>query len=402
MADIQGEGSFDDERTSGGAVSRPVPDMGVHDDDPGERTDILPVMDLSGISSASGNIDASSADEDPVPADVDAHDAASGARTPDEEGHGAPDHDDVSGDAAVESSARPSSPLDVPDFESLVAPVRLPRRRPPLPAVLGVVVAVIAVVALVATLAIVRPFGSVRASDYSEATKLTVTMQKQYEKTSSAIDDALGFLYSQDAAYDKTKAAKLKAQAKRMRASAASFADLKANKDETVSAAYDAYLRQATRFADLSSDLADSAESLSGMAQVCNDTPSGTMYDSDFTAQYEQYITSCRTSTASMAKAKAKVVSDFAGTLNQTLDQMTDVVNQMKAIGNASDFDSNSDQIRQLQSLSSQLVDMDASSGAINDFQDKLRQTRENSNPTTALQKLNDALQQGYDEQSSK
>lgn len=303
-------------------------------------------------------------------------------------------------DAGNASDAASRNPLEAPDFDTLVAPVELPRHRPPAVAVIGAAIAVVVVIALIVTLVVVRPFGSVRASDYSEGTKRTVAMQRQYEKTSAAIDDALGFLYTQGVGYDAAKADALKTQAAKLRESAASFADLRANKDTAVAAAYASYVRQADRFADMSANLADSAEALSMMNDVCGNTPSGTVYDSDFTAQYEQYIASCRTSTESLAKAKAKVVSEFSGTLTQSLDQMAAVVDQIKALGDISAISSGSDQAQQLQELSAQLVDLDASSGAINDFQDKLRQSRENANPSTLLQKLNAVLKQGYEERS--
>lgn len=303
-------------------------------------------------------------------------------------------------DDAVVSEETPRNPLDVPDFNALMAPVDIPRRRPSIVVVAGAVVAALVVIALVVTLVVIRPFGSVRAADYVAGTKQTVAMQRQYDKTSSAIDDALGFLYSQDTAYDAQKVSVLKVQATKLRESAASFVDLKANRDANVSAAYDSYARQADRFAELSTNLAASAEALSTMNDACGDTPSGTVYDSDFTAQYEQYIASCRTATEPLAKAKAKVVSEFSSTLTQSLDQMTAVIDQIKALGAPSSISSGSDRAQQLQTLASQLVDLDASSGAINDFQDKLRQSRENANPSTLLQKLNTALKEGYAEQS--
>lgn len=363
----------------------------------GEETTVIPPLDMTAASSepAVASVAGNLSDVADAAADADTHD------TTDDDARDAASSD--TGARSVDAASRPDDardPFEAPDFDTLVAPVELPRRRPPALAVAGIVVAVVAVIALVAVLVVVRPFGSVRASDYSAGTQKTVAMQQQYEKTSAAIDDALGFLYSQDTAYDAQKVSKLKVQATKLRESAASFADLRANKDADVSAAYESYVRQADRFAELSANLADSAEALSTMNDACGNTPSGTVYDSDFATQYEQYIASCRTSAEPLAKAKAKVVSEFSGTLTQSLDQMASVIEQIKALGDPSAIKSGSGQAQQLQSLSSQLVDLDASSGAINDFQDKLRQSRENANPSTLLQKLNATLKQGYEAQS--
>lgn len=293
-------------------------------------------------------------------------------------------------------------PIESPAFDELIAPVELPRRRPPLRMVVATVIAVVAVVALIAAIAVIRPFGTVRASDYSEGAKRTVALQKRYEATSAAIDDALGFLYSQDTAYDAAKVSALKVQATKLRDSADDFGNLKVTRNDDVAAAYASYQRQAIRFAELSTNLAESAQALSAMNDACGSTPSGTVYDDDFTAQYEQYIASCRTSTDALGKAKAKVVSEFSVTLTQSLDQMTDIVNQIKTIGSPNALDSDSEQMTQLQNLSAQLVDLDTSAGAINEFQDKLRQSRENADPSTLLKKLNAVLQEGYDAQSNK
>lgn len=385
---IEGEAMTDDKQGEG-----PIADELEH----GEETTVIPPLDAfdaSVTSDAESSIGTSDTDTS-----VSTPDDLSGV-TSDDAPVAMSDTADAVDDDAVVSEETPRNPLDVPDFNALMAPVDIPRRRPSIVVVAGAVVAALVVIALVVTLVVIRPFGSVRAADYVAGTKQTVAMQRQYDKTSSAIDDALGFLYSQDTAYDAQKVSVLKVQATKLRESAASFVDLKANRDANVSAAYDSYARQADRFAELSTNLAASAEALSTMNDACGDTPSGTVYDSDFTAQYEQYIASCRTATEPLAKAKAKVVSEFSSTLTQSLDQMTAVIDQIKALGAPSSISSGSDRAQQLQTLASQLVDLDASSGAINDFQDKLRQSRENANPSTLLQKLNTALKEGYAEQS--
>ncbi|MBT1180484.1 hypothetical protein JS531_00520 [Bifidobacterium sp. CP2] len=296
--------------------------------------------------------------------------------------------------------AGPGSRLYVPDFDELVAPVDLPRRRPPLPWVVGAVIAVIVVVAVVAGVIVVRPFSAVRAADYSAGTSQTSALQKKYVAASTAVDDALSFLYAQDGSYDADKAVALKQKAVALRKAVKAFGSERAMRDQNVADAYDAYSRQALHFVDLATNLADSAKPLSDALSVCNATPSATIYDDDFTSQYEQYISACGESVKTLNKAPAKVVTDLADTMASNLSSMTDIINQMKGIGNASSLSSGSSQLQQLQDLSSQLVDLDLSSGALTDFSDKLRQARDNADPTALLKKLNTVLKQGYEEKS--
>lgn len=301
---------------------------------------------------------------------------------------------------AIPASQDPDSPLYTPDFTDIMAPVKLPNRRPPLRYVVAGVVGAVLVVALVATLVVTRPFSSVAAADYSEASKSAAALQTEYESVSASVDDALGFLYSQDAAYDAAKSEVLKESAAKFGRSVDAFSSLKANRDKDVSGAYDTYTRQAKHFTDLADDLAGSAEALSAMVSACGNAPSGTMYDADFYEQYEAYVSSCRAAVEPLAQAPASVVEEFSGTLSSRLDQMADVVAQMRSVGSVSDFASSSDEALRLQDLSAQLVDLDASYGAINEFQDTLQQARANADPTSALTALADVLRQGYDAKS--
>lgn len=288
------------------------------------------------------------------------------------------------------------SPLETPDFDDLIRPVRLKRKRPPLGAVIGTIAGIVVVIAVVVALVVLKPFSAVHHSDYASAAQQTSTMAKQYANTSAAIDDALRFLYAQDASYDETKAATLKTQAAKFGKSIDAFADMRAVKDTEVSAAYDSYATQAKHFVKLSENLADSAEPLSDMVKACGATPSGTMYDADFYTKYEQYIATCRTAATALDDAKAQIVSEFSATLVQDLDKMTAIIDQMKAIGSPSQYSASSEKGKQLQDLSTQLVDLDTSYGAVNAFQEQLQQARENADPTQLLTKLDDVIQLKY------
>lgn len=289
------------------------------------------------------------------------------------------------------------SPLESPSFDDLVRPVALKRRRPPVSTVVAAAVAAVLVVVMIVVLVVVRPFAAVRSSDYTLAAQRTATMAKQYRNTSAAIDEALKFLYTQGSSYDEAKVKALRTQAAKFHKSVDAFGDLRVVKDEKVSAAYDTYATQAKHFATLSTNLADSVKPLSAMVQACGQAPSGTMYDTDFTSKYEQYISTCRTAAVALDDAKAQVVSEFAASLVQNLDQMSSIITQMNEIGSPSQYSTSSEQGKLLQDLSSQLVDLDTSYGAINTFQEQLRQTRENADPTALLNKLDTAIQQGYE-----
>lgn len=308
--------------------------------------------------------------------------------------------DDERDDGAVDivplDDAGMHSPLDIPAFEDLVRPVKLKRRRPSPATVIAALVTVMAVVAVIAGVVVLKPFSAVRSSDYSAAAQQASTMARQYRNTSTSIDEALKFLYSQDASYDASKVKALKTQAAKLGRSVDAFADLRAMNDADIAAAYSAYATQARHFVRLSENLADSAEPLSTMVSECGKTPSATMYDDDFTAKYEQYISTCKTAAGALDNVKAQVVSEFSATLIKTLDQMDGIIGQMQQIGSPSLYSSTSENGKLLQELSTQLVDLDTSYGAVNTFQEQLRQTRENADPTALLNKLDAAIQQGY------
>lgn len=288
------------------------------------------------------------------------------------------------------------SPLESPDFADLIRPVPIKHRHASVATVVGALVAVVVVIAMVVALVVLKPFSAVHASDYSAAAQQTATMAKQYQTTSAAIDEALKFLYSQDASYDVSKVKALKTQASKFGKSVDAFGDLRVVKDANVSAAYDTYATQARHFVRLSENLADSAKPLATMVTACGKTPSGTMYDTDFTDKYEQYIAACKAAVAPLDDAKAQVVSEFSSSLTQTLDQMSGIIAQMKEIGSPSLYSASSEKGQLLQNLSSQLVDLDTSYGAVNAFQESLRQSRANADPTTLLDKLDTTIQQGY------
>lgn len=290
--------------------------------------------------------------------------------------------------------ARP--PLESPSFDDLVRPVALKRRRPPVATMVASAVAAVLVVVMIVVLVVVKPFSAVRSSDYSLAAEKAATLAKQYESTSEAIDKALAFLYTQGSTYDASAVKALKAKASTFGGSVDAFGDLRAVKDENVSDAYDAYATQARHFVKLSENLADSVKLLSSMVEACGQAPSGTMYDTDFTTKYEQYIATCRVAAVSLDDAKAQVVSEFAASLVADLDQMSGIITQMGQIGSPSQYSTSSDQGKLLQDLSSQLVDLDTSYGAVNTFQEQLRQVRDNADPTAQLNKLDTAIQQGY------
>lgn len=294
--------------------------------------------------------------------------------------------------------------LYVPRFDDLVAPVKLPRRRPPLSAVLGGTVACIVAIALVVVIAMVKPFSSLRAADYASGASQASDLQTRYNAVSESLDQSLIFLVSQSSQYDSTAVSDVEKHTDELRKSIDSFAQLRVtNKDEEVNAAYSLYERQAESFIELANNLAQSAKALSETKTACDATPSGTVFDANYTSEYEQYVSSCRASVDNLAKAPAKVVTEFAATLSSTLDQTNDVLNQLKDIGSPVGISTGSTKGQQLTQLSSQLVDLDISSGMFSEFySDKLQQTLDNASPAKPFDRLKTALEQGYASVSKK
>ncbi len=293
--------------------------------------------------------------------------------------------------------------LCVPRFEDLVAPVALPRKRPPLPAVLGGVVACVVAIVLVATIAVVRPFTSLRASDYASGASRVEVLQDRYEAVSSSLDQALAFLLSQSSQYDSAAVANVSKYTGELRKSIDSFGRLKvANKDEQVNAAYTLYERQAEQFIDFANNLAKSTKVLSQVKDACDDTVSGTAFDEDYASEYEQYVAVCRTSVSSLTDAPSKVVTEFATTLSNALDQTSDVLNQLNDIGSPVGISTGSATGQQLAQLSSQLVDLDIPSMFSEFYANKLQQTRDSASPAKLLERMQTALEQGYESASKK
>lgn len=293
--------------------------------------------------------------------------------------------------------------LYVPRFEDLVAPVTLPRKRPPLPAVLAGVVACIVAVALVVAIAVVRPFTSLRASDYTSGVSRAKDLQARYEAVSSSLDQSLAFLLSQSSQYDSTAVSNVSTYASELRKSIDSFARLKvANRDEEVNAAYTLYERQAEQFIEFANNLAKSAKVLSEVKDACDDTVSGTTFDEDYASEYEQYVAVCRASVDNLSEAPAKVVTEFATTLSDALDQTSDVLNQLNDIGSPLGISTGSATGQQLTQLSSQLVDLDIPSMFSEFYADKLQQTRDSASPAKLLERVQTALEQGYESTSKK
>lgn len=293
--------------------------------------------------------------------------------------------------------------LYVPQFEDLVAPVKLPRRRPPLLAVLGGVVACIAAIALVVAIAVVRPFTSLRASDYSSGISRANDLQARYEAVASSLDQSLAFLLSQSSQYDSTAVSNVSTHASELRKSIDSFARLKvANRDEEVNAAYTLYERQAEQFIEFANNLVKSTKVLSEVKDACDDTVSGTAFDEDYASEYEQYVAVCRASVDSLTEAPAKVVTEFATTLSDALNQTSDVLNQLNDIGSPLGISTGSATGQQLTQLSSQLVDLDIPSMFSEFYADKLQQTRDSASPAKLLERVQTALEQGYESTSKK
>lgn len=290
-----------------------------------------------------------------------------------------------------------------PRFEDVMAPVALPRKRPPLPAVLGGIAAIVVVVALVITIVVVKPFSLLRGTDYRSGISQVAQLQNDYNAIAESLDRSLIFLASQSSAYDASAVAEVKQDTAKLRKSLESSARLRVvNKDEDVNAAYGLYERQATRFLDVANNLASSAKALSEAKTTCEATPSGTVFDADYASEYEQYIPSCRDKINQLAKAPAKVVAEFATTLSDSLDKTSDIIGQLQSIGSSVGISTGSATGQQLTQLSSQLVDLDISAGMFSDFHDRLRQTRDNASPAKPLARLKTALEQGYRSKSGK
>ena len=288
-------------------------------------------------------------------------------------------------------------PLCPPQFERIVAPRPLPKRAWDW-RIFAVIGAALVVLALAVALVVVRPFSSVRASYYAQAGQKTVSMSEAFAKTSAAFTSAYSFIYSTPIDSTAVDTSEFTAAVKEFDQQVDEFADERAMRDEEVKASYDSYQLQAKQYVKLMNALAESASGLAQAASVCVQTPTVGEGDSDYYDLYEQYVADCRSNLEPLAQSQASVIQTYANNGVATLNQMTDVINQMKAIGSFSA--ATTAQYQQLSSLADQLVDLDAGYGALSTFQSDLQQAEEASNPTQTLQELNTLLTTKYQEKS--
>lgn len=289
-----------------------------------------------------------------------------------------------------------ADPLNPASFDRLVAPRPLPK-KPWNGQILAVLTAIVVIVVLV-VLMVVRPFSSVRASHYAQASQQTTTMSESYMESSAAFTDAYSFLYSNEIDPSAVDATNLTTTVATFDEQVDDFADLRAMNDQEVASSYSNFQRQAKQYVKLMNALADSAGTLAQSSAVCVATPTVVEGDADYYEQYETYIANCRSNVETLTQSEASVLQEYASTTVQTLDQMTEIINQMRAIGDFST--AASAEYLELAELEDQLIGLDAGYGALNDFQVDLQQAVENVNPMEMLQELNTLLGDKYQEKS--
>ncbi|OZG69044.1 hypothetical protein [Bifidobacterium eulemuris] len=289
-----------------------------------------------------------------------------------------------------------ADPVTPASFDRLVAPRPLPKRTWNWPII--AVLAAIVVIAVVVVVAVARPFSSVRATHYAQASQQTSAMSESYMETSTAFTDAYSFLYSNEIDPSAVDATELVSTVSTFDEQVDDFSDLRAMNDQEVASSYANFQRQAKQYVKLMNALADSAGTLAQSSAVCVATPSVTEWDSDYYEQYETYIADCRSNVETLTQSEASVLQEYASTTVQTLDQMTEIINQMRTIGDFST--ATSAEYQELAELADQLADLDAGYGALNDFQVDLQQAVENANPMEMLQELSTLLGDKYQEQS--
>ena len=296
--------------------------------------------------------------------------------------------------SAPEPPAGASDPTVAPSFESLMAPVPLPRRRPPLPAVIGAVVGVVLVIALVVALVVMRPFSGVHAADYAQASRATAALQSDYEATDAAVEDLVVFLYG-GASHDPARADVVRDRTKAYRAHIAAFAGLRAHRDDAVAAAYETYRLQAVHYADLADGLADAAGDLNQAVAVCGAQPADTVTDDAFAADVTGYIASCRAAADAVSAAPTGVVSDFGDALTAVLDQMAQLVAEVQTTADPANGMTSSARAAAMRDLATRYVDLDMQSGTIGAFRTTLDDTRAKADPGEALRHLDAVLTAG-------
>lgn len=255
-----------------------------------------------------------------------------------------------------------------------------------------------ALVVIVLVVLAFLPSGKPTAEDYTNALNQTSKISNRYYSVNTKLSDVYSVTYDPSKNLDDKDIASLKQKVKDYQSAVSDLGSQdKILKDENVKTKYDAYVKASDKYASYINGLADSALPMAKATKACSDTPSASLYDSDFYDKYNQYITDCTASLDELSKAKDADVAKYGTDMKDYIGKLSELIGKMQALGNPNDIRYGTDQYNQLNDLQDEYYDLSSDGYDIDsDFSDALKETEDKMNPEDELNDLNDVLQDGF------
>lgn len=281
-------------------------------------------------------------------------------------------------------------PMGMPPQGAYGAPMpgQPQKRKKGLGVIIGIIVGVIviAVIAACAYFFLFKP--SLTAQDYLEAsTKLDDISSEYYDVTS----DMSQMQYYDDSDVNSS-VSDLKDGISKLQQIEGEFSSLKAYKDDEVKQAYDTYTASSKQFTDYMLKIADVYPALKAVETSCGDTPYVSMYDSDFADQYSTFLSSCKTKLEALSNTDVQSIKDFATSMSEYVTKLSDIVDQLKELGNIDDIEYGSDQYNKLSDIVDEYYELPSAYEAASDFQTALSKEIDDVDPSDELQAVQDLL----------
>ncbi|MBT1176352.1 hypothetical protein [Bifidobacterium callimiconis] len=242
------------------------------------------------------------------------------------------------------------------------------------------------------------PSGKPTADDYTNALNQTSKISNRYYSIKTKLNDVYSVSYDPSKNLDDKDISSLKQKVKDYQSAVSDFGKQdKIMKDENVKTKYDAYVKASDKYASYINGLADSALPMSKAVKACSDTPSSSLYESDFYDKYNQYISDCSSSLDELSKAKDTDVAKYGTDMKDYIGKLGELIGKMQALGNPNDLRYGTDQYNQMNDLQDEYYDLSSDGYNIDsDFSKALQETEDKMNPEDELNDLRDAVQDGF------
>ncbi|MBT1174731.1 hypothetical protein JS530_04300 [Bifidobacterium sp. LC6] len=270
-----------------------------------------------------------------------------------------------------------------------------PKKKLSQKALIGIIVGAVAAVVIIALVIFMlfKP-GSLTTDDYLDTSKQAALIQGKYATASWELSNAISAASGTTTKFSQSDVDKVKNEVKAFDEANTKFTTLKAyQNDEDIKKQFDKYQTKAKKFSTLSNNLADLALPMNKAAKACDDTPTSTMYDSDFYSSYESYINDCSAALDELGKSKVDGIKEYSTSLKDYLTSVGDIIKQMKELGDPNNIEYGTDAYTKMRDLIDKYYDIEPPYDAQTKLYDTLDKLEESSDPSKELNNLTDLIQ---------